>query len=102
MTDNVAPETVNNVAALFGGEVQSSDKQMMLDYVAQWFDDMAADDKAPVCLLFSLVSEKGCVKSGYITSDKIDDRNTLYISRAAMAIQGDYHVWDSIDRPPCG
>lgn len=87
------------VTPLFGGEVQSSDKQMMLDYVAQWFDDMAKEDNAPQCLLFSLVSEKGAVKCGYITTDKIGDRNTLYISRALMALQVDYNVWDSIDRP---
>lgn len=91
---------MTQVTPLFGGEVQSCDKQAMLDYVAKTFDELAAEGKAPVCLVFSLVSELGAMRSGYMTADKIADRNCLYISRAMQGLQGDYDLWDSTDRAP--
>lgn len=86
MTDTVTP--------LFGGEVQHSDKQMMLDYVAQRFDEMAAEGTAPVCLVFGFVSEQGTAQCSYMTSNVIKGHNVLHISRAVMAINCDYQVWD--------
>jgi hypothetical protein len=86
----------DNVVGL-RGVVPSQGKQTLLDTVAVAYDELAKHGE-PVCVVFAVVAEKGACRTGYHTLSPIDDRNCLYISRAATAIMADLaNVWDETD-----
>lgn len=67
----------------------------MLDTAAEAFDQLAEEDgHKVVAMVFAFVSETGGVRTGYHTLREIQDRNNLYISRAATAINADLIEWD--------
>lgn len=78
-----------------GITIEQTDKQKMLEYIAQVFDEMQADNKTPVCMVFSLVGELGQCRSGYLTGDSVNECNTLHISRGVMSLNVDYQAWET-------
>lgn len=86
--------TVDKVRPL-RGELSTNlpNKQQVLDYVAQRWDELAADGEPPVCIVFALVAESGAAASHYLTAPHIDEGNTLYVSRAVMVTNCDYNDW---------
>lgn len=76
-----------------GAPLDSLFKQQVLDYVAQRYDELAADGGEPVCIVFALIAESGTAASHYLTAPHIEDGNTLYISRAVMVTNCDYNDW---------
>jgi hypothetical protein len=86
--------TVDKVRPLRGDmPTNLPNKQQALDYVAQRWDELAADGKAPVCIVFALVAESGAAASHYLTASHIEEGNTLYVSRAVMVVNSDYNDW---------
>lgn len=68
-------------------------KQQFLDYVAQRYDELAADGGEAVCIVFALVAESGTSAGHYLTSAHINEGNMLYVSRAVMVLNADYNDW---------
>lgn len=88
MTDNIKP--------IRDGIAPSAGKQQFLDYVAQRWDDLAADGERPVCIVFALVAESGSAVGSYMTAPHIHDENTLHISRGVMVLNSDYNDWTRV------
>lgn len=83
----------HKITPIGAGVVMSEGKQQLLDHIAQTYDRIAADGAPPVALVFGLVTEFGGCDTGYYTMSPIEDRNTLYISRAVMCLVSDYKGW---------
>jgi len=86
--------TDDKIRPLRQGIVGSPDKQQFLDAVATAYDKLTGGPGPPVALVFAFVAETGEANPSYITLSKVDDRNLLYLARAVMALNSDYHVWD--------
>ena len=88
MTDNIHPLRE-------GAPLDSSFKQQVLDYVAQRYDELAADGGEPVCIVFGLVNESATSVAHYLADFKIEHINALYLARAVTVITHDYAGWDT-------
>ncbi len=77
--------------------VLSEGKQHFLDTIAQAYDALAEQGE-PVAVVFALVTESGCVRTGYHTLSAIDGRNALHIARGIQCLNIDQITWDGAHR----
>jgi hypothetical protein len=84
----------DNVTPLKGSIQLNADKQTLLDTLASSIDQLMSTEEELAGVVFSVVGVKGATQTGYHTLNKVMDRNTLYISRGVMAINGSFPGWD--------
>lgn len=87
-------EPTTNVTAIRPSVSFSEGKQMFLDLLADAYDEaVSREDGHPVACVLSLVTERGAVQTAYLTLAAVEDRNALYLSRAAHALGVDCQLW---------
>lgn len=85
---------MDKIKAIREDVVFSEGKQTMLDTFAAAFDELAADGREPVAMVFAFVTVNGNCRTGYHTLSEVDDSNALHIARGVACINMDMHVWD--------